>query len=218
MCLSVCYHSHSRKDRHTDLIFWCRSSGRISRSSEKVKVIGQRSTGKKSWIWWRGDDWPEAILVEFHSEGDTDRELHSGWNQWYIRPHIWMVGLRHRVSSKRMLFTPHVCDVSGLIVLTSSVCLCVTTLTAKRTDIQTCNLGQGQGHRSRSRGQKHFHGHLYICNVCRRMMPKNRLTNTTARNTATWGVPKADAFFLVLLCRKLNMNLCTVRRFPLTEW
>ena len=39
-------------------------------------------------------------------------------------------------------YTPrHVCDMSGVIVLTSSVCvcvcLCVTTLTAKRTDIQT---------------------------------------------------------------------------------
>ncbi len=43
-------------------------------------------------------------------------------------------------------YTPrHVCDVSGVIVLTScvcvcvclSVCVCVTTLTAKRTDIQT---------------------------------------------------------------------------------
>ncbi len=41
------------------------------------------------------------------------------------------------------VFTPHVCDVLGVIVLTSSVCLCVcvclsvTTLMAKRTNIRT---------------------------------------------------------------------------------
>ncbi len=39
------------------------------------------------------------------------------------------------------LVTPHVSDVSGVIVLTSSVCVCVclsvTTLISKRTDVQT---------------------------------------------------------------------------------
>ena len=37
-----------------------------------------------------------------------------------------------------VIFTPHVSDVSGVIVLTSSVCLSVClTLTAERTDIRT---------------------------------------------------------------------------------
>ena len=43
-----------------------------------------------------------------------------------------------------VVITPHVCDVSGVIVLTSSVCVCLSvcvcvrlTLTAKRMDIQT---------------------------------------------------------------------------------
>ena len=61
----------------------------------------------------------------------------------------------------------------------------------------------GQGHRSkvkvtRSKMFPWTSLHMYICNVCRKMMPKNRLTNTTARNTATWGVSKADAFFLFI--------------------
>ncbi len=38
-----------------------------------------------------------------------------------------------------------------------------------------------------------------LWNVCWGMMPKNRLTITTARNTATWGVSKADAFFFLLI-------------------
>ena len=42
------------------------------------------------------------------------------------------------VSTK--FITPHVCDVSGVIVLTSSVCVCVcvsvTTLTAEQTDVR----------------------------------------------------------------------------------
>ena len=37
----------------------------------------------------------------------------------------------------RWIITPHICDVSGVIVLTSSVCLSVNTLTAERTNIQT---------------------------------------------------------------------------------
>ena len=38
-------------------------------------------------------------------------------------------------SEIEQFITPHVCDVSGVIVLTSSVCVSVTTLTAERTDL-----------------------------------------------------------------------------------
>ncbi len=40
-------------------------------------------------------------------------------------------------------------------------------------------------------------------------MPKNRLTDTTASNTATWGVSKADAFFLLNgLATKCAFSIC----------
>ena len=65
-------------------------------------------------------------------------------------PHLWRVGCNsfdivcvcECVYSKQMcFFTPHITDVSGVIVLTSCVCpsvrLSVTTLTAERTEIRT---------------------------------------------------------------------------------
>ncbi len=115
-------------------------------------------------------------------------------------------------SKRANCYTPrHVCDVSGVIVLTScvcvcvcvSVCLCVTTLTAKRTDIQTwisvCRSSwrisrssskvKVIGQRSRSLGQETF---FRVANSV-----WNWIHSTPYMNfrTTTWGVFKAYAFF-----------------------
>ena len=77
----------------------------------KDKVIGQmsRSPGQKMFDLMKT---PEVILLELHSEQDKDREadivilmeLPICGKELFIRPHTWMVGLRHGVFSKRMHF------------------------------------------------------------------------------------------------------------------
>ncbi len=86
VCVCVCLCVTTLTAKRTDIqtrISVCRSSGRISRSSSKVKVIGQgsRSLGQKTF---------SGLPIVYGTE--------------YIRHHIWMVGLRRGVFSKRMRF------------------------------------------------------------------------------------------------------------------
>ncbi len=75
----------------------------------------------------------EELWFMFHS---------CGLMFWYgaIQPHQMGKGIL--VEGRYKFFTPHVCDMSGVIVLILSVCvsLCVSvclTLTVERTNIQT---------------------------------------------------------------------------------
>ena len=120
----------------------------------------------------------------------------------------------------KCIITPHVCEVSGVIVLTSSVCVSVCVLPLSRPNGQTYGLefrhvGQeekylGQVCRSRSRGQKTFQW-VFQWNVSRRSsmiswmeLPKNRLANITVMNTVMWGVFKAYAFSFIVRLKKLH--------------
>ncbi len=116
-----------------------------------------------------------------------------------------------KIHTPWYIFTSHVCDVSGVIILTSCVCLCVgvsvTTLMAKRTDIQTwipaCR-SSGRisrssskvkviGQRSRSLGQKTF---FKVTNSVWNWIHSTPYMNGRA---TTWGVFKVYAFFLLYI-------------------
>ena len=138
LALSVCVsvrlsHSHGRTDRHTNFLAWM-SSGRISRSSLWVKVIGQRfrSRGHKMFngmFHWllRAIDyglakeetqyyWEEYKKYGIEESRDPGSRVTRGWYIWH---HIWMVGPRHGVFSK------HMCFFFVYNVIPSSVQVCV---------------------------------------------------------------------------------------------
>ncbi len=121
--------------------------------------------------------------------------------------HLLPMELNVLHTPNHKIITTHVCDVSGVIVLTSSVCvcvcLCVTTLTAKWTSIQNWILvcwSSGRisrssskvkviGQRSRSLDQKTF---FRIANNVWNWIHSTPYMNGRA---TTWGVFKVYAFF-----------------------
>ncbi len=104
-----------------------------------------------------------------------------------------------------IIFTPHVSDVMGVIVLTSSVCLSVSLF---QPNGQTYRLefwhggqvegylGQGKGHRSNVKVTRSKNMHWDIP-LTSESLAKKTFRNTTGRNT-TWGVFKACVFFLFI--------------------
>ena len=121
------------------------------------------------------------------------------WRDRYTTPH------HAHIDSH---FTPHVSDVLGVIVFTLcvSVCVCITTLKAEQTDIQTWILAWRssgrisrsslwvKGQRSRWRGQKManrmFH---WVLRALSMNLPEKKLRNTA------WGVFKAYAVVLEIM-------------------
>ena len=112
-----------------------------------------------------GNDWSWSALGI--DQGSPD--VHNYFNLHLRKPYISFASHSYTVLSL------HPASAKGVIVLTSSVCLSVTTLTAERTNIRTwflvCRLSgrisrsglkvKVVGQRSRSPGQKMFHRYLF---------------------------------------------------------
>ncbi len=73
LCVCVCLSVTTLTGERTDIWTWffvCRSSGRISRSNLKVKVIGQGQGHQVKKCNEEVIKTPEVILVKFHIKGD----------------------------------------------------------------------------------------------------------------------------------------------------
>ena len=108
--------------------------------SSPAPLLGILGTNRKpSWLFLLGT---EPIHISTLSLHDPLFVLVTDYTlRWQIGKTLFVLTGRAHCQRQVAFFTPHVCDVSGVIVLTSSVCVCVclsvTTLTAKRSDIQT---------------------------------------------------------------------------------
>ena len=161
-----------------------------SASKEAVKNMSMYHVlwKKKTWL---------GLLFNLLTSTSSPKSLYLSWSV---------------TSNYTSIFTPHVSDMMGVIVLTSSVCASVSLSWANG---QTYGLefwhgGQVEGYLgqvSRSRSWVKGQGHeVKKCSIGHSTdfweprnlsmdPPKEKLRNMTGRNT-TWGVFKVYAFFL----------------------
>ena len=114
VCVCVCLSVTTLTSERTDIRTWflvCRSSGRISRSSSKVKVVGQRSRSPGQIMWWRGDEDTRSNL------GEASHRRRQ-WGRWYWAAQ-WQKSVIQAAGSPP-IFTPCIagCNSFDIIYLT----------------------------------------------------------------------------------------------------